>query len=200
MPKAQNSSWNVNSNISIGMEYFPYPNNNEGKEFNDVSGKDPYDLPDIPDGHYDSSISEVRDYGNLEKSQKRSGFLKKAVGITAVAVTAATLFSYINRVKPTIMDYSSSISSTSYSYWIVLKFAYKGTLYVKLSDGGDYTEQKEYPLELLEENLAEDGSYALNKKGSFDISSIPSGEFTLTISSNTGLGITELKKETKVKP
>jgi hypothetical protein len=191
--KQAGNNWSVDANIASSREYFPVASNDTGKEFNDVSGKDPYATTALPSYDYSPSLNEVLDVGNLDKGSSSSLVKKILLGGATLLVTAGTLLSTISSSKPTISEKSIAYEAGTISYGLKITYTKTGTLYVKVSNEVK-SEQKQYSLP-WDDSVTSSGSSKIKTIiDSFDISSWTS-QATLTISAQNGYGVNQLDKE-----
>lgn len=189
------NSWNVDANIAASRESFPVGDNDVGKEFNDVGGRDPSFTKALPDYDYSPSLNEVKDLGNLKKGGSSSFIKKAAIGGATLIVTAASLLSTINSAKPTISEEAINYSSYSLSYSMTLTYTKTGTLYLKVVDEKKNALKQEYSLP-WDDTVVSEGTKKIKKiEGAFDTSSLGKS-LTITISADNGYGTNQLDKKT----
>ena len=191
--KQVGNNWNVDANIASSREYFPAASNDTGKEFNDVSGNDPYMTVALPSYDYSPSLNEVLDVGNLDKGSSSSLVRKVLISGATLLVTAGTLLSTISSSKPTISEKNITYVNGTISYSLKITYSKAGTLYVKASNE-EKSLEKQYSLP-WDSSVATSGSSKIKTiSDSFDISSWIN-QASLTISAENGYGINQLDKE-----
>jgi hypothetical protein len=191
--KLAGNNWNVDANIASSREYFPVAGNDTGKEFNDVSGNDPYATTTLPNYDYSPSLNEVMDVGNLDKGSSSSLVRKVLISGATLLVTAGSLLSTISSSKPTLSEKNIEYVNGSITYSLKITYTKSGTLYVKVSNEKK-SEQKQYTLP-WDDSVTSSGSSKIKTiTDSFDISSW-TNQATLTISAENGYGLNQLDKE-----
>jgi hypothetical protein len=191
--KLAGNNWNVDANIASSREYFPVAGNDTGKEFNDVSGNDPYATTTLPSYDYSPSLNEVLDVGNLDKGSSSSLVRKVLISGATLLVTAGSLLSTISSSKPTLSEKNIEYVNGSITYSLKITYTKVGTLYVKVANE-EKSEQKQYTLP-WDDSVTSSGSSKIKTiTDSFDISSW-TNQATLTISAQNGYGVNQLDKE-----
>jgi hypothetical protein len=189
MNPGTDAKWNRDANIASMRDVFPTNEFNAVQgEINNVDGKDTYNLPPIPDGHYDSSLSSVKDLGNIKKGENRQFLRKVALGGAIAVVTASVLMSYINSAKPTISEVNLSTSSQTLNYSFLATYSKASKLYISLlSEDKTVSLTNKYDL-TLDSSIPMNGSnHYQTVIGSFT-NIDETAKYTLTIKANSGYG------------
>ena len=190
-PAANNEGWNLEANIAANRESYVFGGDNgipsEEANLSMVSGGDVYDLPAIPDGHYTSSLEEVKTLGTAYSSKKGKALGIVGAATATVLVTAATLISYINEGAPSVKTALLTDNGTSMSYSFRAYFSLDSTMKVSLSGQG-YPETHAYTLKISEALSDSDGDY-FEAVGVFD-GLDASKDYSFSVTANAGFGDT----------
>lgn len=184
---SERNDWNNDSNLASWRESYPGPDSSFGAEMNNVSGVDPGATKELPGEGIVDSLSEVRKEGKMKEASRPSSIRKVVIAGGMALVTAATIISTVTSGKPSVLDYSSETENNSFSYSFVLSYSKAGNLRVKLRQF--YVDKIKEVSSYSWKEGSVNGSLREKKiSGSFDLSSLAKGKFSLMVEGNIGYG------------